>query len=107
MQRLREYPWPGNVRELENLIERAVILAAGNILEIGPDILSPPGAAPAPPQLSSLESVERDYIRTVLQQTGGVIDGPGGAARILELHPNTLRSRMKKLGLARSAHDIS
>jgi PAS domain S-box-containing protein len=107
MQRLLEYPWPGNVRELENLIERAVILAAGSILEIGPDILSPPGAAPAPPRLSSLESVERDYIRTVLQQVGWVIDGPSGAARVLEMHPNTLRSRMKKLGITRSAHDIS
>jgi transcriptional regulator with GAF, ATPase, and Fis domain len=52
---------------------------------------------------ASLEEVERRHIRAVLSQTGGVVEGPKGAARILDLHPNTLRSRMKKLGITVSA----
>jgi transcriptional regulator with GAF, ATPase, and Fis domain len=55
----------------------------------------------------TLEAVEKQHILTVLKQTGGVIEGLHGAARILNLHPNTLRSRMKKLGIKRLAHDIS
>jgi transcriptional regulator with GAF, ATPase, and Fis domain len=51
----------------------------------------------------TLETVERDYILAVLQQTNWVINGPRGAAQILGLHPNTLRNRMKKLGVARSS----
>ncbi len=51
--------------------------------------------------------MERTHILVALQQTGGVIEGPKGAARILGMHPNTLRSRMQKLGIKRSGHDIS
>jgi PAS domain S-box-containing protein len=127
MQRLREYPWPGNIRELENVLERAVILARGDALEIGPDLL--PLASPAPadrqqpgpegvppnyllavPQPTadqrqpSLEAVERDYILIVLQQTNWVITGPRGAAQLLDLPPSTLRNRMKKLGITRASH---
>jgi transcriptional regulator with GAF, ATPase, and Fis domain len=51
--------------------------------------------------------VERDHILTVLVQTRWVIDGPGGAAKILDLHPNTLRSRMKKLSISRNADATS
>jgi hypothetical protein len=119
MRRLLAYPWPGNVRELENVLERAVILAGTAILEIGADMLpSSPEAppAPAPPgedggeqqsQLVTLEAKERDYLLTVLRQTGWVIEGARGAARILGLHPNTLRGRLKKLGLRRVPHDPS
>jgi formate hydrogenlyase transcriptional activator len=57
--------------------------------------------------LVALEEVEKRHILTVLQKTDGVIDGPKGAARILDLHPNTLRSRMKKLGITRSADESS
>jgi PAS domain S-box-containing protein len=127
MRRLQEYPWPGNVRELENVLERAVILATGPTLEVAPDLLPTPAAAspsaerphpedaegssplavaqqiPGQPQ-PSLEAVERDYIVTVLRQTNWVIHGPRGAAHILCLHPNTLRNRMKKLGITRSPH---
>ncbi|SMF97677.1 PAS domain S-box-containing protein [Methylomagnum ishizawai] len=96
--RLQTYPWPGNIRELENVIERAIILADGPMLEIGPDLL--PGAvAPAPVTDPSLEAVEREHIAAVLRDTDGVIEGPGGAAKVLGLHPSTLRYRMKKLGL--------
>jgi PAS domain S-box-containing protein len=129
MQRLLEYPWPGNIRELENVLERAVILAKEDVLEIGPDLLPvsvpapaapqqpgpepvPPNHLPAVPQPTadqrppSLEAVERNYILTVLQQTNWVITGPRGAAKLLELHPSTLRNRMKKLGITRASHHI-
>jgi PAS domain S-box-containing protein len=105
MRRLVTYPWPGNVRELENVLERAVILATGPTLDLesdaelsaGPD--APDADLPAP----SLEAVERRHILAVLRQTQWVVEGPRGAAQILGLHPNTLRSRLKKLGITRSA----
>jgi PAS domain S-box-containing protein len=102
MGRLLTYSWPGNVRELENVVERGVILTNGSTLQIDPDILAtgqPP--AEALPE-STMRGVERDHILNVLRQTRGVIDGPRGAARILDLHPNTLRSRMKRLGIGRN-----
>jgi formate hydrogenlyase transcriptional activator len=58
----------------------------------------------SPVGASSLEEVERRHILTVLEQTGWKISGPQGAARILKLHPNTLRDRMTKLGITRPAH---
>jgi PAS domain S-box-containing protein len=98
---LRAYPWPGNVRELENVLERAVILASGTTLEIDPDLLPAPAQTAPAAGGASLEAVERNHILAVLHQAGWVIDGPAGAARVLGLHPNTLRSRMKKLRIAR------
>jgi len=124
MDRLVSYPWPGNIRELQNIIERAVVLAQGSVLELGPDLLPAPAAGdrpgtseaptrdaprpvPMPSGLSTLEEVERSHILAALKQTGGVIEGPKGAAKILNIHPNTLRSRMAKLGIKRSGHGIS
>jgi len=118
MDRLVAYPWLGNIRELQNVIERAVVLANGSTLTIDPEVLgmsSPPPeaarklAAPSAtmPPLSSLNDAERHHIARVLRETGGVIEGPSGAARILNLHPNTLRSRMKKLGVTRTRHETS
>jgi PAS domain S-box-containing protein len=112
MRRLVAYPWPGNVRELENVIERAVILAAGPTLEIGPDVLpvdvgTMACADEAPKQPATLEANEREHVLTVLGQTGWVVEGPRGAAKILGMHPNTLRSRMKKLGIHRPTHEPS
>ena len=109
MARLEAYHWPGNVRELENIVERAVILAEDSVLDIDlevlPDFQSGAGGTAvsnsSEAAASSLVAVERDHIRLILEQTGGVIEGPSGAAKILELHPNTLRSRMKKLGIGR------
>jgi PAS domain S-box-containing protein len=121
MELLTRYPWPGNVRELENVIERAVILSRGRALEIDPPMLglgapvpSPaPGAAPAPrPEApppgggASLAEVERRHVLATLRETGWRIEGPQGAAQRLGLHPNTLRSRLKKLGIRRS-HDAA
>jgi PAS domain S-box-containing protein len=106
MRRLIDYPWPGNIRELENVLERAVILSTGTTLAIAPDLLPLSETTPAARQQPTLESVERDHIVAVLRQTEGVVEGPRGAARILGLHPNTLRNRMKKLGISRDSHQI-
>jgi len=112
MERLVAYDWPGNVRELENLMERAVVLASDPVIELNPGLvpLDPSngdGASPPPAMSSihagptSLDALQRRHIEAVLDQTGWVIEGDRGAARQLGLHPNTLRSRMKKLGLRR------
>ena len=109
MRRLVAYRWPGNIRELENVLERAVILATGPTLdlEIDAELLATPTAAAEDQTLPSLEAIERRHVLTVLRQTRWVIDGPRGAAQILGLHPNTLRSRLKKLGITRAAHEPS
>ena len=100
---LKLYSWPGNVRELQNVIERAVILSQGPLLEIKPLLSLSPGNTDTQPQrLQTLEAVERDHIQRTLQETAGVISGSKGAAAILGMNPNTLRSRMLKLGLMRS-----
>ncbi len=104
MDRLRVYGWPGNVRELENIIERAVILANASVLEIPPLTAVTPARIDSPAQPdATLESAQRSHIVAVLEKARWVIDGPTGAARTLNMHPNTLRSRMKKLGITRPA----
>ena len=105
IDRLIDYDWPGNVRELENMIERALILQRGGILFF--DMLLPPAGAkePSPPQertrdeFLSLEDITSRHIRQALERAGGKINGPGGAAEILRIQPNTLRKRMKRLGI--------
>ena len=98
MERLEKYEWPGNIRELENIIERAVILSKSSTLAVE-QLQTPDHAAEI--QLQSLANHEREYIEKVLERTYWRIDGPKGAARILEMHPETLRSRMRKLGIER------
>ncbi len=95
---LQVYHWPGNVRELENIMERAVILSHGSLIEIEdlPELISPAGA---PNPVDTLEEVERAHILRTLRESSAVIDGPKGAAALLGLHPNTLRSRLQKLGI--------
>jgi len=117
MERLVSYAWPGNVRELQNVIERAVVLLHGTVLKLGPDLLpvdegtirasTSDAAATDTQPLVTLEECERRHIEAALAHTGGVVEGTDGAARILALHPNTLRSRMKKLGLHKTRHEIS
>ncbi|MFY9607735.1 MAG: sigma 54-interacting transcriptional regulator [Blastocatellia bacterium] len=137
MELLIQYPWPGNIRELQNVIERGVVLAQSSVLTLDPSVLQAQptsesitapslsarsvsaAAAPAvagkssPESPATLEEMERRHIISVLEQARWVIEGARGAARLLNLHPNTLRSRMKKLGIQRparetvAAHEIS
>jgi transcriptional regulator with GAF, ATPase, and Fis domain len=109
LARLPAYPWPGNVRELEHLIERAVLLADGEVLRV--DVpLSTGARAPVPEYegvtaraWTTLHAMERAYIADVLRHTHGRIAGPDGAAAILGLPASTLRHRLKKLGLTPSS----
>ncbi len=103
MDRLVEYRWPGNVRELQNLIERALILATTTELRIEPEIFAAatPPAAPATSAARDLDTMQREHILEALRETRWVVEGERGAAGRLGLHPNTLRSRMKKLGIKR------
>ncbi len=110
LERLRGYCWPGNIRELENVLERAVILSQGPLVEVPPTALIQPAGSIASisgPASGSLEDVERAHMLSTLKARKWVIDGPDGAARVLDMHPNTLRSRMKKLGITRPAHELS
>ncbi len=85
-----------------------MILSPGPLVEIDPDMLGPFSTEPDAKSLSdTLENVERAHIVSVLERMRWVIEGPKGAAAVLGLHPNTLRSRLKKLGLARPPHEIS
>jgi transcriptional regulator with GAF, ATPase, and Fis domain len=99
MAALCAYPWPGNVRELRNAIERAMILARGSTLHIALD--PSPTRAPTLESDGSLEAIERNHVRRVLEQTAWRIRGPGGAADRLAVKPTTLESLMKRLGLRR------
>jgi len=97
---LQEYAWPGNVRELENVIERAMILSTGETLQL------PSGVIPVrrmnrarTSPLRPLAEIEAEHISSVLEHTNGVIAGPDGAAKVLDMNPNTLRSRIEKLGI--------
>ncbi len=101
MDRLMKYAWPGNIRELENVIERATILANGPLLQID-DVMLQGNSAPPLPVADSLEEIERAHVLRILQDTDWVIEGKKGAAARLGLHPNTLRSRMQKLGIKKS-----
>jgi transcriptional regulator with GAF, ATPase, and Fis domain len=104
MDQLKGYEWPGNVRELENLVERAMIIHRGEDLRF--DQLLGPGGPPQAAgsgwgggELLDLDDVTAAHIRRVLGLTGGKIHGPGGAGELLGVNPNTLRYRMKKLGI--------
>ena len=103
MERLMAYDWPGNVRELRNVLERAVITSRSSVLQMPAEFesKSPDEARDVPQEWTSLDEVERRYILKVLEKTEGRIEGPGGAAELLQLKPSTLRFRIKKLGINR------
>jgi transcriptional regulator with GAF, ATPase, and Fis domain len=95
LERAAAHDWPGNVRELENVIERALIMSGGTLLD-GSDVFS------APQQKfvgETLEAMERAYIVRVLESASWQVEGERGAASILGLNPSTLRGRMRKLGI--------
>jgi transcriptional regulator with GAF, ATPase, and Fis domain len=99
LKALHDYPWPGNVRELESIIERAVILCSGSVLQLADklEISSPPLSS----AVRTLEEMERNQIIKILSETRWRIEGKDGAAAILGLHPSTLRARMHKLEIVR------
>jgi formate hydrogenlyase transcriptional activator len=116
MEYLLNYSWPGNIRELQNVIERAVIVSTEPVLRLGPDLIpvtmtmaaelhntaGPEVQAIDPASVAALPTlteVERHHVLAALHKTGGRIEGPNGAAKILGLHPNTLRHRIQKLGI--------
>jgi transcriptional regulator with GAF, ATPase, and Fis domain len=107
MEALQQHDWPGNVRELENVIERAMIRTSDSTLQLDHPLRFGPrrGSSPGGPANNSdrLDDVQRSHIDRVLRECGGRINGAGNAAVRLGIHPNTLRFRIKKLGLARSA----
>ncbi len=100
MEALVRYHWPGNVRELENLIERAVILSRGSVLQVPLGELQP-RSEPESEVVTTLEAAEREHILRALRGTNWVVGGPRGAATRLGMKRTTLQSRMRKLGIAR------
>jgi transcriptional regulator with GAF, ATPase, and Fis domain len=115
LEKLRAHAWPGNLRELANVLERATILSPHRELEprfldlpeCGPAAAEPTTAPPPPLEegqaLLTLDDAQRLHIRRALAVTGGRIYGEHGAAHLLGMKPSTLQSRMKKLGIARTA----
>jgi transcriptional regulator with GAF, ATPase, and Fis domain len=110
---LMSYPWPGNVRELAAVIDRAAILGDGERLEIGKalgvgaawpaspvarDRPKPRPTSPSP-QIVALNTAIKHHIEAALAATKGRIEGPHGAALLLEINPHTLRAKMRKLGI--------
>ena len=93
------HEWPGNVRELQRVIDSAVVVCQGSIIEVEDLKLGQgPSAPPAGGPLTLVE-MERRHIQAVLEKTGGRVSGPQGAAKLLGLHESTLRARMRKLGI--------
>jgi len=115
------------VRELQNLVERAVIRSDNGVLpnpllaqqptwskpgtELPPseELVSrvEPRSARETEAPDSLEDMQRQHVLRVLERTGWVISGPHGAGAVLEVHPNTLRSLMNRLGIRRATHAVS
>ncbi len=97
LKELEGYSWPGNVRELRNVVERAVILSTARQLVIP----VPRQTARVPQAAMTLEALEIEHIRKVLETTNWRVRGAGGAAERLGLKPTTLESRMARLGISR------
>jgi len=105
MDDLKAYPWPGNVRELENVIERAVIVTPGSILQLATPLRAAASIAGGQPDapIKTLSETEKEHILNVLTKTHWNISGKGGAAELLGLNSSTLRGRMRKHGIRRPA----
>ena len=116
MNTLQSYQWPGNIRELENVIERAVIVSNTKKIDIdlpvnGNAELTDNGVAEASEVkkliMTDNERQQRDrqIIIHALKETSGKVFGPGGAAELLDVKPTTLASRIKRLGIDKSAYE--
>ena len=110
MERLMHYDWPGNIRELQNLIDRAAILTTGALVDISEAFFpktslssEPPASQTAP---TTLHQLEHEHILAALNKAGWRIYGPQGAAAHLGLNPETLRSRIRKLGLKKPSQTV-
>ncbi len=95
---LHGYSWPGNIRELSNVIERAVIASVDGCVKIE----IPSHQLSSVKNIKTLSEHEREYIIEILEKTNWKIKGVGGAAEYLDIHPETLRTRMRKLDIKRS-----
>ena len=106
MDALEDWHWPGNVRELQNVIERAVILSTGSVLQVPAAAIQP---VPVPKQVAPVSPSsetryrggERAMILKALKESHGVVSGPSGAAARLGLKRTTLQSKMERLGIKR------
>jgi formate hydrogenlyase transcriptional activator len=118
-QRLEAHTWPGNVRELQNTIERALISSPGaelvidwalgsrrsagdNVAPIAAAVVVTPSSAGRVAEPTALVEVERQHIIAVLKRTSGTIEGPRGAAKLLDMKPSTMRYRIRKLGIRKA-----
>jgi len=107
VERLSAYRWPGNIRELENVIERALITSEGPVLNVPPLLgdhesevaRRPTASVESDAPMPTLEEAMVSHIKKALRRSGGKIHGDGGAASLLDINPNTLRSRMRKYGI--------
>jgi formate hydrogenlyase transcriptional activator len=100
MDTLQQHAWPGNVRELENVVERAMISSSGDTLQLDDTFVFKREAGTSAATADRLDAMQRAHIEKILSQCGWRINGAGNAAERLGVHPNTLRFRMKKLGVA-------
>ncbi|MEZ4430118.1 MAG: sigma 54-interacting transcriptional regulator [Nannocystaceae bacterium] len=105
LEALRRHAWPGNVRELRNVLEAAVILGPAGSLQLPPEFAPQSTGAPAPAEdrVETFEAATRRALEQALAACHGKIYGPGGAAERLALHPGTLQSKLRKLGIRREA----
>jgi hydrogenase-4 transcriptional activator len=102
---LAGYPWPGNVREMAAVMDRAVLIGQGRVIDVAaalgastPTGLAPRAARHEPPtRIEPLDVVTKRHIEAALEATHGRVEGPHGAARLLRINPHTLRARMRKL----------
>jgi transcriptional regulator with GAF, ATPase, and Fis domain len=102
MEQLIAYDWPGNVRELRNVVERSLITISSSTFQLADSSIEMRKSSSTPSNQSvSLDEIQKQHILHILNETGCKIDGPGGAAEILQMKPSTLRNRMKKLKIKR------